>query len=57
MVYLLTFVSALLSVIGNITSKYWSDSRQLWLLVLTFVIYNLGTIPWLLSLRLVKFSI
>jgi len=57
MVYFLTFVSALSSVIGNLAAKYWIDTRNIWWIILTFVIFNVGTITYIWSLRFGKFTL
>jgi drug/metabolite transporter (DMT)-like permease len=57
MVYFLTIFSALCSVIGNLSAKYWSDTRRLPWILLTFTMYNLGTMTYLWSLRYGKFTI
>ncbi|MBU0540044.1 hypothetical protein KKD88_00815 [Patescibacteria group bacterium] len=42
MVYLLTFFSALSSIIGNILGKYWADRQQFRWMALMLAMYVTG---------------
>lgn len=52
MIYILTFLSAVTSVIGNLTAKYWADSKGSFWMIVTIVAFTLSTIAYAYSLRI-----
>lgn len=52
MVYLLTFISAITSVIGNVTAKYWADSKGTFWMTVTICAFLVSTISYTYSLRI-----
>ncbi|MBU1034837.1 EamA family transporter [Patescibacteria group bacterium] len=57
MVYLLTFFSALSSIIGNILGKYWADRQQFRWMALMLAMYVTGGVLYAFSLRYGKYTI
>ena len=57
MIYLLTLISALSAIIGNVTAKYWADNDSPIWLIATFVVYTISTFAYAESLHFGKFTI
>lgn len=57
MAYLLTLISAIASVTGNIGAKYWADDKGVGWVIITMIAYTLSVIAYVWSLRLGSFTI
>lgn len=56
MVYLLTLVSALTSILGNVTAKFWADGNQPSWFIVTIVAFTASTVSYAYSLRYGHFT-
>lgn len=57
MIYLLTFLSAIASIIGNVLGKVWADRQELRWLVWMFVSFAISSLAYAYSLRYGKYTI
>ncbi|HWR00140.1 MAG TPA: SMR family transporter [Candidatus Methylomirabilis sp.] len=57
MVYLLTFLSAIASIIGNVLGKVWADRQDLRWLAWMFVSFTISSLAYAYSLRYGKYTI
>jgi len=56
MVYFLTFVSAVMSIIGNVTGKYWADAHGAIWMALMLVSFTASSVAYAYSLRYGHFT-
>lgn len=57
MVYLLTFISAMSSIVGNVLGKVWADREEPRWLVWMFVSFAISSLAYAYSLRYGKYTI